>query len=148
MERPIRVMTPSLVKWTLEKIASLLLFTSTKCADLILMKRLSCAAEQGPRKLRIDRGHTKLSSQTKEKVSVVAFYCFLQWLSLSVKVKKQPSKMYIFFGRRMRKKNYFSTRCPRAKPLLIIVLNDCILFLCVVMNWWIACLGEGFHLVQ
>ena len=73
-------MTPSLVKWTLEKIASLLLFTSTKCADLILMKRLSCAAVvQGPRKLRIDRGHTtKLSSQTKEKVSVVAFYCFLQ----------------------------------------------------------------------
>ena len=147
MERPIRVMTPSLVKWTLEKIASLLLFTSTKCADLILMKRLSCAAEQGPRKLRIDRGHTKLSSQTKEKVSVVAFYCFLQWLSLSVKVKKQPSKNVDFFGRRMRK-NYFSMRCPQAKPLLIIVLNDCILFLCVVMNWWIACLGEGFHLVQ
>ena len=68
-------MTPSLVKWTLEKIASLLLFTSTKCADLILMKRLSYAAVQGPRKLRIDRGHTtKLSSQTKVKVSVVAFY--------------------------------------------------------------------------
>ena len=72
-------MTPSLVKCTLEKIASLLLFTSTKCADLILMKRLSCrGATARTSKLRIDRGHTKLSSQTKEKVSVVAFYCFLQ----------------------------------------------------------------------
>ena len=69
-------MTPSLVKWTLEKIASLLLFTSTKCADLILMKRLSCAAEQGPRKLRIDRGTYYKAQQSDKREGLSC--CFLQ----------------------------------------------------------------------
>ena len=128
------MMTPSLVKWTLEKIASLLLFTSTKCADLILMKRLSCAAVQGPRKLRIDRGTYKAQqSDKREGLSCCFLLLFTVIITLS-KSEKAAFKKCTLFRRRMRK-NYFSTRCPQAKPLLIIVLNDCILFLCVVMNW-------------
>ena len=116
-------MTPSLVKWTLEKIASLLLFTSTKCADLILMKRLSCAAVEGPRKLRIDRGTYKAQqSDKREGLSCCFLLLFTVIITLS-KTEKEAAFKNVRFYRRMRK------NALPPKPLLIIVLNDCILFL-------------------
>ena len=90
-------MTPSLVKWTLEKIASLLLFTSTKCADLILMKRLSCAAEQGPRKLRIDRGTYKAQQSNKrEGLSCCFLLLFTVIITLSKSEKAAFKKCTLF----------------------------------------------------